>query len=136
MSEGSAAGGRPGKHTQKLLEDACTEGKQASEAQRKLEAHAEADAASLCQTAERMAQAQEELRLLPSPVPAGPISEIALWYADALRQLGALLGMLKQRLAAEREHIVEIIGATILPRVQWIKRIDQVDMLHAKLNCN
>jgi predicted DNA-binding ArsR family transcriptional regulator len=46
---------------QKLLEVACMEGKQASEAQLKLEAQVEADATSLRQTAERMDQALEEL---------------------------------------------------------------------------
>jgi hypothetical protein len=53
-----------------------------------------------------MAQALVDLRLLPSLVSTGPVSEIALWYADALRQLGALHRMLKKRLAAEGERIV------------------------------
>jgi hypothetical protein len=43
------------------------------------------------------------------------VSEIALWYTDALRQLGTLPGMLKQRLEVEGELIVEILRATILP---------------------
>jgi hypothetical protein len=105
---------------QKLLEVARTEGKQASEAQLKLEAQVKADATNLRQTAERMAQALVDLRLLPSLVPASPVSEIALWYAHALRQLGALHRMLKKRLAAEGERIVEIVGATILPRIHHL----------------
>jgi hypothetical protein len=66
-----------------------------------------------------MAQALAELRL-SSLAPDGPVSELALWYADVRKQLGALPGMLKQRLAAEGEHIVKIIGATILPRVHHL----------------
>jgi hypothetical protein len=106
--------------TQKLLEAARAEGKQASKAHLKLAAHAKTDAEGLRQSTERMAGALAELRLLPSPIPAGPISEIALWYADALRHLGTLLGMLKQRLETEGEHIVKIVGTTILPRVQHL----------------
>jgi hypothetical protein len=67
-----------------------------------------------------MAQALAELRLFPSPVLAGLVLEIALWYADALKQLGALPEMLKQRLMVEGECIVEIIGVTILPRVHHL----------------
>jgi hypothetical protein len=37
-----------------------------------------------------MARALVELQLLPSPVPVSLISEIALWYADTLEQLGTL----------------------------------------------
>jgi hypothetical protein len=81
--------------THKLLEGTHAEGKQASEAWLKLKAQVEVDAKNLHQTAERMAQALAELRLLPSSILAGLVSEIALWYADALKQLRALPGMLK-----------------------------------------
>jgi hypothetical protein len=104
----------------KLLEVARAEGRQASEARLKLEAQVEADATNLRQTTERMAQALVELRLLPSLVPAGPVSYIALWYADTLKQLGALPRMLKQRLMVEGERIVKIVGVTILPRVHHL----------------
>jgi hypothetical protein len=67
-----------------------------------------------------MAQALAELRILPSPVPVGLVSEIALWYMDPLKHLGALPGMLKQRLTAEGERIVEIVDVTILPRVHHL----------------
>jgi hypothetical protein len=104
----------------KLLEVERTEGQQASKARLNLKAQVEADATNLRQTVESMAQALAELRLLPSLVLAGPVSEIALWYADVLKKLGALPGMLKQRLTVEGERIVEIIGFTILPDVHHL----------------
>jgi hypothetical protein len=104
----------------KLLEVERAEGQHASKARLNLEAQVEANATNLRQTVESMAQALAELRLLPSLVPAGPVSEIALWYADVLKKLGALPRMLKQRLTMEGERIVEIIGFTILPHVHHL----------------
>jgi hypothetical protein len=67
-----------------------------------------------------MSRALAELQLLPSPVPAGSILKIALWYADVLKQLETLPGKLRQRLEAEGERIADIVGITILPRVHHL----------------
>jgi hypothetical protein len=51
---------------------------------------------------------------------ASLISEIALWYAVVQERLTTLPGMLKQRLKAEGECIIEIVGVTILPRIHHL----------------
>jgi hypothetical protein len=105
---------------QKRLESVREEEKLASDARLNPAMQISADTESLREIAEGTSRALTELQLLPNPISVDPVLEIALWYADVLKQLETLPKKLRQKLEAKGKCIVKIVGVTILPRVHHL----------------